>query len=306
MLNIRFHTAFIFFIAIITLLACNSAPDTSQIKRKWLDIEYAKNSPAQKLDVYLPNEGEGLFPAIVFFHGGAFQFGDKADGQVTAAFDGVNRGYAIVSVNYRMSGEATFPAYINDAKAAIRFLKANAAKYKLNPNKIAVWGNSAGAHIAALVATSCKAPELEDLSQGNETQNSCVQAAVDWFGPIDFLAMDEQFKKSGEGKANHSEANSPESLIMGGKITDIPDKVKRANPTVYISNETPAFFIQHGTADNRVPTEQSINFAADLEKVIGKEKVTLELLEGAGHGGAQFEEKSNVDKVFQFLDKYLK
>lgn len=280
--------------------------DTSQIKQKWLDVEYAKTSTRQKLDIYLPNDGKEPFPVIVFFHGGAFKMGDKADGQVNSALDGLNRGYAVVSVNYRLSNEAKFPAYINDAKAAIRFLKANAEKYKLNPNKIGVWGGSAGGHISALVATSCQVKELENFSLGNGSQNSCVQAAVDWFGPIDFLQIDEQFKKSGKGTANHNEANSPESLVLGSKLADVPDLVKKANPTTYISSETPPFFIQHGTADNLIPTEQSINFAAELEKVIGKEKVTVELLEGAGHGTSQFNDKANVDKVFKFLDKYLK
>lgn len=302
----RIYLYLMIFLGFIAVGACNSAPDTSRIKRKWLDVEYAKTSSAQKLNIYLPDEGEGPFPVIAFFHGGAFKFGDKADGQMTPALDGVNRGYAVVSLNYRMSGEAKFPAYITDAKAAIRFLKANAGKYKLDPGKIAVWGDSAGGNIASLAATSCRVPELEDLSLGNETQNSCVRAAVDWFGPIDFLQMDEQFKKSGKGSANHSEANSPESLIMGGKLTDVPELVKKANPATYISAETPPFFIQHGTADDNVPTEQSINFAADLEKAGGREKVTLELLEGAGHGTSQFNEKSNIDKVFKFLDKYLK
>jgi acetyl esterase/lipase len=294
------------FVTFLFSLSCGGISDTSHIKRKWLDVEYAKTSARQKLDIYLPNDGKEPFPAIVFFHGGGFMMGEKGDGQVNSALDGLNRGYAVISVNYRLSGEATFPAYIHDAKAAIRFLKANAQKYNLNPDKIAVWGGSAGGHIAALVATSCKAQDLEDLSLGNETQNSCVNAAVDWFGPIDFLQIDEQFKKSGKGTADHNQASSPESMILGKPIQEVPELAKKANPANYISAETPPFFIQHGTADNLIPTEQSVNFATELEKVIGKEKVTLELLEGAGHGTSQFNEKTNLDKVFSFLDKYLK
>lgn len=283
-----------------------SPPDTSGIKRKWLDVEYAKTSAAQKLDVYLPDEGEGPFPTIVFFHGGAFKGGDKADFQVASTLDGINRGYAVVSVNYRSSGEAKFPAYVHDAKAAIRFVKANAAQYKLNPDKIAVWGDSSGGNTAALAATSCRAKELEDLSLGNETQNSCVQAAVDQFGPIDFLAMDEQFTESGKGEANHGAVDSPESMVLGAALADVPETVKKANPTNYISAAAPPFLIQHGAGDDLIPTEQSINFAADLEKVVGKDKVTLDIIPDQKHGGGKFDEKANVDRVFQFLDKHLK
>lgn len=117
-------------------------------------VAYATGSPSQQLDIYLPKTGTGPFPVIVFIHGGGFMVGDKNDGQEVPAVSAVDRGYAVVSVNYRMSGEAKFPAAIHDIKAAIRFIKANAAKYHLDPSKVATWGDSAGAHFAALVGTS--------------------------------------------------------------------------------------------------------------------------------------------------------
>ena len=110
-----------------------SKANTDHIKRKWLDIAYASLSPAQKLDIYLPDEGDGPFPVIVSVHGGAFKFGDKADGQLTPMLEGLKRGYAVVSINYRMSGEALFPKNIHDVKAAIRWVRANAKQYSFNP-----------------------------------------------------------------------------------------------------------------------------------------------------------------------------
>jgi acetyl esterase/lipase len=279
---------------------------TADIKNKWTDIPYATASSAQKLDIYLPDAGDGPFPVIVSIHGGAFRMGDKADVQVTPMLAGLKQGYAVVSVNYRLSGEAIFPAQIYDVKAAIRWIKANAPTYKLNQDKMAVWGGSAGGYLASMAGTTADVKELEDLMQGNENYSSRVLAVVDWFGPINFNSMDAQFNISGKGKTDHNDANSPESELVGKKITAAQDLVKRANPAAYITKDDPPFLIEHGTTDHLVPTEQSIDFAKDLEKVLGKEKVTLKLLEGAGHGTAQFNSAENLEIVFKFLDKYLK
>ncbi len=284
-----------------------SKTNTDTIKNKWLDVAYATISPAQKLDIYSPDEeGKGPYPVIVSIHGGAFMHGDKADGQLMPMLEGLKHGYSIVSINYRMSGEALFPKNINDVKAAIRWIKENGKQYNLNVNKVALWGGSAGGNLSSLAGTSGDVKELEDMSLGNANQSSRVQAVVDWFGPTNFLAMDDQLRETGNGKPDHSEANSPESKVLGQKITVIPEKVKEANPETYITRDDPPFFIEHGTKDHLVPTQQSINFAKKLETVLGKEKVTLVLLEGSKHGGPAFETPENIKLVFAFLDTYLK
>ena len=279
---------------------------TAGIKNKWLDIAYANLSAAQKLDIYLPDDSSKTYPVIISVHGGAFLGGDKADGQVNPMLEGLKRGYALVSINYRLSGEALFPKNINDVKAAIRWVKANAAKYKLKADKIALWGGSAGGNLVSLAGTSGNVKELEDVSLGNANQSSLVQAVVDWFGPCDFLKMDEQLIATGNGKPDHSEANSPESKVLGQKITAIPEKVQSANPETYITKDDPPFLVMHGSKDQLVPTQQSENFAAKLKAVLGEKKVTLHILQGAKHGGPEFEEAENLNMVFAFLDKYLK
>lgn len=118
--------------------------------------------------------------------------------------------------------------------------------------------------------------------------------------------MDPQFKASGKGRTDHDEANSPESELLGKQITLAADLVKKASPATYISQDDPYFFIQHGTEDQLVPTQQSINFSEALGKVLAKDKVSIELLAGAGHGGPQFSTPENLDKVFAFLEKVLK
>ena len=176
------------------------AADTSWIKVKHLDLAYASKSPAQKLDLYLPNEGSGPFPLIIEFHPGGFMVGGKSMG-IGPMLEGLRRGYAVASVGYRLSGEAPFPAAVNDAKAAVKFLRASAVKYNLDPRRFAVWGSSAGGNLAALVAVSANEPSLVDSSLGNTEVSDAVQAAVDWYGPLDFLVMDEQFKDWGRAEA---------------------------------------------------------------------------------------------------------
>jgi acetyl esterase/lipase len=282
--------------------------DTSHVRRKFLDISYADVSPAQKLDVYLPDEGEGPFPVIVSLHGGAFMGCDKADLQMLPMLEGLKRGYAVVAVNYRLSWEAKFPALVHDVKAAVRWIRANAQRYHLDPDRIAAWGGSAGAYLAAMLGTSARVSELEDLGLGNSDQPSHVQAVVAWFGPTDFLKMDEQLAERGlspEPGMEHNGPHSPESLLLGEQITKIPERVKAANPETYITSSAPPFFLQHGTMDGVVPVQMSINLAAKLEQALDKGSVQLELLEGAEHGDPRFEAPDNVSKVLDFIDKQL-
>ena len=289
-----------------TTAAATGQPAGAPTQSTYTDLAYADASASQKLDLYLPSTGSGPFPVVVAIHGGAFKMGDKADGQESAMLAALDRGYAVASINYRLSDEAIFPAQVNDAKAAVRYLRANAATYNLDPNKIAAWGGSAGGYLAAMLGTTGGVADLEDMSQGNSDQSSAVQAVVDWFGPLSFLDMDPQFQASGTGPANHNDAGSPESQLLGSALPDVPDLVKQADPTTYITADDPAFLIQHGTNDGNVPVEQSINFADALTKVLGSDAVTLKLLEGAGHADRAFMTTENIALVLDWLDARLK
>jgi acetyl esterase/lipase len=280
--------------------------DVSHIRRKWLDIVYANTSQAQKLDLYMPDEGEGLFPVIVHIHGGGFAIGDKRDIHLLPLLRGLERGYAVASVNYRLSGEATFPAGLQDVKAAIRWLRANSEQYQLDGERIIAWGGSSGGNLAAMVCLTADVAELEDLNLGNEAYPSRVQVAVDWFGPTDFLKMDEQLVESGLGLADHSEADSPESRYLGAKITEIPETVQRANPMTYIHADMPPILIQHGRLDPLVPVQQSEIFARKLEQIAGPDRFEFDVLEDAGHGDPQFETEENLNRVFRFIELHVR
>lgn len=282
--------------------------NTDHIKRKMFDLPYAHASPAQKLDIYWPEEGNGPFPVVVSIHGGAFMGGDKRDIQIKPMFEVLKHNYVLVGVNYRLSGEATFPALIHDIKAAIRWIRANAKTYLFDPHRIATWGGSAGGYLSLMAGVTAGIRELDDPSLGNADQPDHVQAVVSWFPPTDFLKMDEQLAESGFAplpEFAHSGENSPESLLLGRKITEVPDLVRVANPETYIRPGLPPFFIQHGRLDETVPYQRSLHFANQLAAV-NPQGVTYEILPEARHADPAFETPQNIQKVLNFLDKALR
>ena len=169
------------------------------------DLEYVEGGHERnRLDLYLPEKAEDRLPLIVWIHGGAWYAGSK-EGCPAVPF--AAKGYAVASINYRLSQHAIFPAQIEDCKAAIRWLRANAAKYNLDPDHIGVWGASAGGHLVALLGTTAGVKELEGQG-GNLDQSSRVQCVVDWFGPTDLTTMGDEGDKPG----------SPVALLIGGPV----------------------------------------------------------------------------------------
>lgn len=280
------------------------------------NVAYASTSAAQVLDLYLP-KGNGPFPVVVNIHGGAFIGGDKAmlDAPVLARL--LAAGYAVASINYRLSGEAPFPAAIQDAKAAVRFLRASAEQFHLDADRFAAFGQSAGGNIAAMLGTTGVstitrngAVAWVDPKLGNTTSSSQVQAVVDWFGPTDFAQMDADLSNQGCATRDltHNLPGSPESRFLGATVgaAIAIDLVQDANPISYISEQTPPFLIQHGSVDCTVPTGQSQRLASAL-KAKGIE-ATLAVQNGAGHGmpAASWMSQANLDRMLTFLDRTLK
>jgi acetyl esterase/lipase len=305
------HKYFLIFLVLLFVQPCiaqlNEA-DVSGIKNKYIDLPYASLSESQKLDIYLPENSTGPFPVILSIHGGGFMAGDKKDRQVEPMLRGLKKGYAVVAINYRLSGEAIWPAQINDCKAAVRWIRANAQKYNLDADHIVAWGGSAGGHLSSLLGTSAGVEKLEGSDLGNAGESSRIQAVVDWFGPTNFLKMDQQLKESGFGNPMvHSIPTSPESILLGKNIEDIPSLVKDSDPGTYISPDDPPFFIQHGIEDTLVPYQGSVIFARQLGKVIGAKNVQLELFPATGHGnGPAFYTNANFDRIFNFIDRSLR
>ncbi len=300
-----------FLVLIVTFLlsACNGddiITPTSFEAEAFSDVAYANTSSAQIMDIQIP-EGEGPFPAVVYVHGGGFFTGDKAAGSDYMATL-VENGYVAVSINYRLSGEAVFPAAVQDCKAAVRYLRANASTYRIDAEKIGSWGDSAGGNLASMLGTSSGDGLTEDLTLGNENFSSKVQATVSWFAPINFSTMESEAADLGlTGFMGTGFNTNLEADYMGlDKISDDPDLVALANPTTYIDTGDAAFFIQVGDVDPLVPYTQSEHFYQALLAELGADKVSFELIEGAGHGGSEFDDPTNMDKIISFFDTNLK
>lgn len=279
--------------------------DVSHIRRKYLDVVYANSSPTQMLDIYLPATG-GPFPIVLHLHGGAFEIGGRRDLHVLTWLRGLDHGYAVVSVDYRLSGEAVFPAGLQDAKAAIRWLRAHGSEYGLDSDRVAAVGGSSGGNYAAMLCVTAGEALFDDPALGNGEYASDIQAAVDMFGPTDFLKMDEHLTANHLGPADHSAGTSPESRYLGAPITEVPEKVRLANPITYVHKGMPPILIQHGTADCTVPVQQSIEFARAIEERVGPDRFELDIFEGGVHDDLVFDSDENMARVFGFIDRHLK
>lgn len=281
----------------------------SSVKPARAGVVYADGSPAHRLDLYVP-EGKGPFPVILNIHGGGFRMGDRSMVDETIGKALLSAGYAIASVDYRLSGEAPFPAAVLDVKAAVRFLRAHAEEYGLDPSRVAAFGLSAGGNLAAMLGTTGDVAEFDDPALGHAHVSSRVQAVVDWFGPTDFGRMDGQARAQGcppEGQ-RHDAPDSFESLYLGAPVPSVPDRVRRANPATYVTPDDPPFLIQNGDQDCMVPVAQSRILAEALGA--GGRDVQYDLLRNVGHGdrgGAPvFQSEANIRRVLQFLAEKLK
>ncbi len=258
------------------------------------DVEYARmDDKPLLLDLYLPEHAPKPMPVIVFIHGGAWRAGDKTR---CPALPLTEKGFAAVSVNYRLTDKATFPAQIFDCKGAIRWVRANARKYRFDPERIGVWGSSAGGHLVALLGTSGGVRELEGDVGGNLEYSSRVQAVVDFCGPSSFLLED---LKGLEGTA---EGKTPDAVaaLLGGTVQQKPELARLASPVAHVTPDDPPFLIAHGEKDNVVPVQQARILKAALDKA-GVEAILL-IDPAAGHGIGT---PDILKKTMQFLESHL-
>jgi acetyl esterase/lipase len=256
--------------------------------RAYKDLTYvSKGHKRQKLDLYVPESGEGPLPLIVWIHGGAWREGSK---EYCPALPWVEKGYVIASINYRLCQDAQFPAQIEDCKAAVRWLRTHAREYRIDPGRIAAWGDSAGGHLASLLGTTGDIPGWE---QGHPVGSSRVQVVIDWYGRADLACV----------ATDPAYADSPIAMLLGGSGPEFEDEAQDASPIRHISKEDPAFLIMHGDKDAVVPVEQSLAFAAALRE--GGVKVKLVILKGAGHGGREFLAPEEVTTIDTFLREHL-
>ena len=250
------------------------------------------------LDLYLPPDTSAPVPVVIWVHGGGWRNGAKGNGG--RARNMTTRGFAVVDVEYRLSGEALFPAQIEDCKTAVRWARANAKKYNLDSDRIGAWGSSAGGHLVALMGLTHDEKAFETPEHGQ--YSSRVQAVCNWYGPTDFLRMNDF-----EGRIDHDSADSPESRLIGGPIQENEEKVAAANPITYVSKNDPPMLIVHGEKDRAVPYNQSELLYAAMKKA-GLD-VALYKVVNADHGfrnATRDSAASLFEMAAQFLEKHLK
>lgn len=258
------------------------------------DVEYATEGDVSlKLDIYEPKAAAaGPRPCLVWIHGGGWENGNKSSGIGRLAEYVASGEFVGVSVGYRLTDVASWPAQIHDCKAAIRYVRANAKELGINPDKIGVWGSSAGGHLVSHLGTSGDVKEVEgDL--GTTGVSSRVACVVDFCGPSDFALF-------GLDAPRMNQPGAPVYKLLGGPAKEKADVAKQASPVTFVTKEDPPFLIVHGTNDRTVPLSQAERLHA-AQKEAGVDS-TFVKIEGGGHGigGAQVE-----SRVKAFFEKHL-
>jgi len=257
------------------------------------DIEFAKvGERSLKLDLHLPS-GKPRSPLIVWVHGGAWRSGSKKDMPLGKL---VEDGYAIASVDYRLSTEAKFPAQAHDIKAAIRFLRAHGDEWKLSTKEILIAGDSAGAHLAALVGVSNGNAELEGNVGNDLKQSSDVQGILSFYGAANLTTILQQSTPHGL-----SVRVPALELLLGDMPTNALTLARLASPIFHVDAHDPPLLLLHGDQDPQMPVNQSLELAGAYEKV--KAPVQLEVVHGAAHGGKIFYDDERLEIVRRFLRK---
>ena len=275
---------------------CQSqAPDSNTLVVR--DLNYAgTQEPRQTLDIYVPKvPAEKPLPLLVFIHGGGWEQGNKDQGGgIVRALVG-DGAFIGASINYRLTDKGAFPVQIHDCKGAIRWLRAHAKDYGIDPTKIGVFGISAGGHLVSLLGTSGGVKEMEGTVGGNLEQSSSVNCVIDFCGPSDFPTFG--------GKGSIIDPEKPETAItklLGGPMSQHMDVAKAASPITYVTKDDPPFLIIHGTKDNLVPLEQ----ATEFNKALTDAGVSATMLTGVD-GGHVFFNPEIIKDMRLFLEKHL-
>lgn len=263
------------------------------------DLAYQQGSATRTLDIYLPDNKKGPYPVVIYAHAGGFMFGDKSMVSANVVRGILKSGFAFVTVYYRLSREAKFPAAVQDFFSANEYVKEHAARYDLDKSRVAVFGESAGANLASLAGVAYDRPLFRKNLHNPESQIR-PDAVIALYPPVDFGKISVFTASQGcpsAGSFNHGP--DFEAEYIGGALSDNPDKVRQASPLSYISSGSSPFLIENGDSDCSVGTAQSPLLSDALKKA--GVQVTYRLLKQAGHGGPPFETSQNIKQITDFL-----
>ena len=262
------------------------------------NLVYAKVGDRDlRLDLYRPPPTDRPTPVVLWLHGGGWRMGTKAFCPYTWLRDA---GFAVASVQYRLTSTAIFPAQIHDVKAAVRWLRANAETYGLDPDHVGVAGASAGGHLAALLGTTQGITALEGRLGDHVTTSSRVQAVYDLFGPTDLVHLHTDAHRAGRVP----EAVDALALLLGGRVGKKRGLAALGSPLTHVTPNDAPFLIVHGDRDPLVPLAQSVR----LHRALKAAGVTsdLHIIEGASHGGLSFIARPERKRLVAFLRRHLR
>lgn len=266
--------------------------DMEQFPKKVMNIPYTSDalSKNQKLDIIYPEETIGPYKVIVILHGGGWMSGDKQSETISPVFEVLNQGYAVVSVNYRLSGDARWPAQLYDVKTALRFLRENADTYRLDVEKIVVWGIDAGGHLALMLAATNDLPDYEQLEQGSRDFSSRVDGVISWYAPTNLPALPERMMPM----ANR---------LLGFNVSSDKSKAELASPLALVTDSFPPVLLVHGTNDSIVPYQQSVDLLHQVNLRTGDLRAELVTFEEGNHADPMIRTSVNVLNNLDFADK---
>lgn len=267
--------------------------DTSDIRDKILNVSYGFDE-RHKMDIYYPDEGNMPYKTVVFFHGGGFFKGDKGRYQLAGALQGVYRGFAVISVNYRLVTTDPFPAYANDAKAAVRYIVEHAEELHLDVSRMAVWGESSGAYLAILCGVTDTDETFEDYLINHCHKRIHFRSIIDWYCPYEVELQDKTQMKEIMLK-NHT-------LAFGEDSETAADLERKSLLKQYFHDDMPALLIQQGAKDPIVSVEASEKLKDDYASASPSSRVEMDVFEDNHHGVAEFSNASNLNRVFAFIE----
>ena len=266
--------------------------DHEKYQNKLLDVAYGDKTGKEKLDIYYPETGDGPFPVFIEVHGGGWYFGQKNSVEFEPFLCGRERGFACVSLGYTLSPEAHYPLAVLEIKAAIRFLRKNAERYNLDPERFALWGGSAGAHLAGLAAASCDTGYLKEDLFGNDAYSAKPNALVLWYGCFDYY-------NNGKMESDWVYQN----FFGCEDLSSMEEDLRLSNPVGHITEKACPTFLQHGIEDTVVPWRQSEAYYKKLVEKAGEKGNRLELLDQCDHADAKIFARENVEKVYAFIEE---
>jgi acetyl esterase/lipase len=272
-----------------------AAPAFSGEPREYKTIEFARvGEHALSLDLFLPARSKP--PLIIYIHGGAWRAGSRAEVPIAPL---IENGFAIASVDYRLTPVAPFPANVHDIKAAIRFLRENAVEFGFDAQRFAIAGSSAGGHLAALVGVTNGVKELEGDGGGHRGVSSDVQAVVSFYGAANLQTI------LGQSTPHGLSVRVPAlQLLLGGPPAEKPELARLASPVAHVNPKSPPILLIHGDADPQMPFEQSCELQAAYVKA-GR-TVELVTVKGGLHGGKEFYDEAHLALVAKFLKEHLR